>query len=123
MHYTWKVAYGEIDPSDVPARSNLTIEWDHGRIEDSRQAAREMVDLFGMAHIASLTSNHVMGKAIDMTITWKGDLVLTTPAPLYSKIQSQPRTGGNKELHEVGGTVFGVLKLVSDPPHWSFNGR
>ena len=29
----------------------------------------------------------------------------------------------NRELHEIGGTVFGVRKLLSDPPHWSYNGR
>ncbi len=123
MHYCWKVAYGEIDPKDVPKRSGLDIEWDHGDLEKSREAAKEMVNLFGMVHIAALGSNHIIGKAIDMTISWKDVLVMTQPAPLLTRIESLPRTGRNRELHETGATVFGVRKLVSDPPHWSHNGR
>jgi len=123
MHYSWKIAHGTIDPRDVPKRSGLNIEWDHGNIEKSRKAAEEMVNLFGMAHIASLTSNHIRGKAIDMNISWKDRLVLTQPSPLFIKIESTPRTGRNRELHKVGASVLGVRKLVSDPPHWSYNGR
>lgn len=123
MHYSWRVAYGEVDPKDVPKLTGLDIEWDHGAIDGSRQAAKEMVNLFGMAHIASLTSNHIRGKAIDMNISWKGILVLSRPVPLLTKIENLPRTGQNRELHETGSTVFGVRKLVSDPPHWSHNGR
>jgi hypothetical protein len=123
MHFSWKVAYGDIDPEDVPKRSGLNIEWDHGDPEVSRDAAKEMVNLFGMVHIASLNSNHIRGKAIDMNISWKGTLVLTRPAPLLKRIESLPRTGQNRELHEIGAMIFGVRKLVSDPPHWSHNGK
>jgi hypothetical protein len=123
MHYSWKVAYGEVEPKDVPKHGDLDIEWDHGDLEKSRKAAEAMVKLFGMAHIASLSSNHILGKAIDMNISWKGTLVMTRPAPLLTRIESRPRTGQNRELHEIGATVFGVRKLKSDPPHWSYNGR
>jgi hypothetical protein len=124
MHYSWQVAHGEIDPKDVPARSGVTIEWDHGDADRSRKGAEEMVQKFGMAHIASLTSNHIKGKAIDMSITWKDTLVLSRPAPLLTRIESTPRTGnGNRDLHQTGSDVFGVKKLRSDPPHWSYNGR
>ena len=123
MHYSWKVAYGEIDPGEVPKRAGVNIEWDHGELEASRKAAEEMVKLFNMAHIASLTSNHIAGKAIDMDIKWKGELVLTRPAPLLTRIEGNPRSGQNRQLHDIGAEVFGVRKLVSDPPHWSSNGR
>lgn len=123
MHFSWKVAYGDIDPWDVPKKTGLDIEWDHGDLATSRNAAKEMVSSFGMAHIASLTSNHIVGKAIDMTISWKNTLVLTRPAPLLAKIETRPLSGQNRELHEIGASVFGVRKLVSDPPHWSHNGR
>lgn len=123
MHYSWKVAYGEIDPKDVPKHGGLDIEWDHGDLKKSRKAAEEMVKLFNMAHIASLRSNHIRGKAIDMNIKWKGTLVISKPAPLLTRIESRPRTGRNRELHDIGATVFGVRKLVSDPPHWSHNGK
>jgi hypothetical protein len=123
MHYCWKVAYGEIDPADVPQRAGIHIIWDHGDVDESRKAAKEMVQLFGMAHIASLTSNHIKGKAIDMNVDWKGDLVLTKPTPVLARVEGQPRNGQNRELHRIGAEVYGVRKLVSDPPHWSFNGK
>lgn len=123
MHYSWKVAYGEIPARDVPKRSGLDIEWDHGDITKSRKAAKEMVELFNMAHAASLTSNHIRGKAIDMNISWKDMLVMSRPAPLLVKIENRPRTGQNRELQETASTVFGVRKHPSDPPHWSYNGR
>lgn len=123
MHFSWRIAHGDIDPKDVPKRSGVPIEWDHGDVGKSRDAAAEMVKLFGMAHVASLRSNHLAGKAIDMTISWQGELVLTKPAPLLARISSQPRSGQNKELHSIAADVFEVKKLVSDPPHWSVDGR
>ena len=83
----------------------------------------EMVKLFSMAHVASLTSNHIIGKAIDMTMSWKGTLVVMRPAPTLWRIETPPRNGQNRELHELGATLFDVHKLKSDPPHWSYNGR
>jgi hypothetical protein len=123
MHYSWKVAYGETDPSDVPSRGGIEIDWNHGDLENSREAAREMVRLFNMAHIASLSSNHIRGTAIDMNVSWKDVLEVSRPAPLLTRIESRPRNGQNGELHELGADVFGVRKLKSDPPHWSHNGR
>jgi len=123
MHYSWKVAYGDTEPEDVPKIPGATIDWDHGETAASRAAAMDMVKLFGMAHIASLTSNHITGKAIDMTISWKGTLRVTKPSPALWEIESTPHTGDNRELHELGQTLFDVRKLRTDPPHWSFNGR
>jgi hypothetical protein len=123
MHYSWRVAYGDIEPEDVPKRGGVDIEWDHGDLESSRNGAEEMVKLFGMAHIASLTSNHIRGKAIDMTISWRDALIIRRSGRIEAKIESGTRTGRNRELHEVAYSIFGVRKLLSDPPHWSQNGR
>jgi hypothetical protein len=123
MHYCWAVAYGEVAPADVPPVSGLDIEWDHGDLDKSREAAMEMVKAFHLAVKASLTSNHIRGKAIDMDISWKGELVLTRPSPLLCRIASQPTTGQNRELWEIAATAYSVKKLKNDPPHWSFNGR
>lgn len=123
MHYSWKVAYGETAPDDVPAIAGADIEWDHGDLEASRASAMEMVRLFNMAHIAALRSNHIAGRAIDMTISWKGELVLRRPAPLLTRIASRPTTGQNRELQDLAATTFEVRKLRNDPPHWSYNGR
>ena len=123
MHFSWLVAYGDIAPGDVPKRAGVDIDWDHGDLDKSREAAREMVNLFDMAHVAALNSNHIRGTAIDMNITWKDALVMTRPAPLLTRIESRPRSGQNRELQQLAAAVFEVRKLASDPPHWSANGR
>lgn len=125
MHYAWLVATGQIEPSRVPPRPGVIIDWDLGDDKASRKGAQEMVDLAGMAYVAALSSNHTRGTAIDMNISWKGSLTLKGPgsAPPW-QITSTPRTGaGNTDLHAVAATVFAIRKLKSDPPHWSFNGR
>lgn len=123
MHYSWRISHGSIHPTKVPRISGLRIDWDHGDVNKSRKAAREMVRLFRMAHIASTKSNHIYGKAIDMRITWRGNLQLRYPRSGWLwRISSKPRNGNNKALHWIGGQ-YGVRKLVSDPPHWSHNGR
>ena len=123
MHYSWKVAYGEVAPDEVPTFSGVRIIWDHGDAKASQAAAREMVNLFGMVHVAALKSNHIVGKAIDMDVSWKGSLSLSASGPGQTPIDSTPRSGQNKELHEIATTVFRVRKLASDPPHWSSNGK
>jgi len=122
MHYCWRIANGDIAPADVPAKTGVDIQWDHADDKVSRQAASEMVSLFGLVVRPSVTSNHISGLAIDMKITWKGDLHLG-PLRNRSCIIGGPRDGArNRELHEVGES-FGVRKLLKDPPHWSHNGR
>ncbi|MGW6196939.1 hypothetical protein ACWF0M_12400 [Kribbella sp. NPDC055110] len=127
MHYSWNVANGQIEPGRVPVKSGVLIDWDHGDDAASRKGAQEMVDLFHMAHIASLTSNHTRGTAVDMTIAWKAELSLPIPAHRGAslwRISTSPRTGASSiDLHEVGANIFGVRKLASDPPHWSKDGR
>lgn len=123
MHYSWKVAKGQMRASAVPAIAGLGIIWDHGDDKASAKAAQEMVDLFHMAHIASLTSNHISGKAIDMTISWNGTLNIARAGQRDSaQIRMGPRSGNNVELQRVGDT-YGVKKLRTDPPHWSINGH
>lgn len=122
MHYSWRVSRGEVAPKDVPALAGLAIRWDHGDLAKSRKGAREMSDLFGIAFQPSLTSNHIDGRAVDMTINWTGTIDVKDKAGKKRSL-STPRTGdANPELHAIGAT-FGVRKLLSDPPHWSDNGR
>lgn len=124
MHYSWRIAKMGLAPAQVPNISGLNIHWDHGNLAASQKGARQMVSLFNMAYNASVTSNHIKGLAIDMTITWKGDLTLKVPGQQDQvTIQSGPRNGAqNHQLHQVG-REFGVKKLFKDKPHWSFNGK
>ena len=124
MHYSWEVAHGSVAPADVPPKSGVSIDWDHGDLDASRKAAEEMVKAFGMAYTASLTSNHIAGKAVDMTISWKSKLILDIPLSCgVYEIADPPRTGQNRELWRYAEDYHAVKKLPSDPPHWSFNGR
>ena len=62
MHYSWKIAKGQINASQVPAEPGVNIVWDHGNDTKSKQAAQEMVNLFQIAHLSALTSRHIDGK-------------------------------------------------------------
>lgn len=116
MHYSWKVAHGQIAPNAVPAIDGCDIEWDHGDLTTSRAAAREMVRLFHIVFKPSLTSNHIQGTAVDMTITQPSSFSIVDAGGKTVKITSASL------LHQVGAS-YGVYKLASDPPHWSANGR
>jgi hypothetical protein len=122
MHYAWAIAHGEIKAAAIPAREGVAIQWDHGDEARSRKAAAEMVRLFGMVHQASLKSRHISGQAIDMTIRWSGTLTIKDRDGQEVSIASTPRSGDNKELHAVGAS-HGVIKLKTDPPHWSSDGK
>jgi hypothetical protein len=122
MHYSGKVAGGAVAPSAVPAKAGCPINWDHGNLARSKAAAQEMFHLFNIKFPASLTSLHIPGEAVDMTIGWTGILSITDATGRVHAIGA-PRSGEtNGELHAVGAT-YGVHKLLSDAPHWSSTGH
>lgn len=124
MHYSWKLAKGQTKAASIPKLSGLDIEWDHGDEKTSQQAAQEMIGPqgFDMDFIASLTSNHIKGLAIDMTISWNGELKIKDAKGKDVTIKTSPRNGQNKELHTVGKS-YGVVKHLTDRPHWSVDGK
>jgi hypothetical protein len=99
--------------------AGVDIIWDHPGALD---AARAMVHGYGMAFVAALTSNHTKGLAIDMDISWSGTLSLKDAAGATHVISTSPRDNSNPQLQDVGHS-YGVLKLKSDPPHWSSDGH
>lgn len=128
FHWSWKIALGKAKPSDATMMAGVDIEWDHGDAAKSKAAAKEMVNGFGLAvpprsNVApSLTSNHIAGKAIDMTITWKGTIKVKKKDGKSVDVKFVPKANSNTVLHTVGES-YGVKKLKSDEPHWSHNGR
>lgn len=128
MHWSWKIVNSGTNPADVPAMDGVAIEWDHGSQSASLQAARAMVNGFGIQNLQvppSLTSRHTEGRAIDMSITWNGTLRITNASGAVVEINTTPRTGMNTALHVVGAT-YGVRKYIggaSDRPHWSTDGH
>ena len=116
MHYSWTVAHGQTAPDKVPAIPGCDIVWDHGDVAISRAAAREMARLFHIAYKPSLTSNHIRGTAVDMTITRPAKFSMTNKAGKTVSV------GSSADLHAVGAS-YGVHKLLADPPHWSADGH
>jgi hypothetical protein len=129
MHWSFRIAKQGYDPAKVPAMTGVDIEWVHRNLaghvdlKASRSAASDMVSGYGIVYRPALSSRHTEGKAIDMTIVWSAaELKITPPKGTAVSIKSKPRDGGNTELHKVGKS-FGVIKHVSDPPHWSSDGH
>ena len=128
MHWSFLIHTGEVDPADVPPMTGVAIEWVHRRPSGapdavaSRAAASAMVDGYDIAFKPSLSSLHTVGKAIDMSIAWKGTLTIDQKNGKAKQIDTLPRSGLNPQLWAVGAT-YGVIKLASDKPHWSINGH
>ncbi|UYY59919.1 peptidoglycan-binding domain-containing protein [Sphingomonas sp. S2-65] len=122
MSHSWRIARGTLQPDDAPSILGVPIAWQHATPARSRAAAQEMADRFEIAFEPSLTSLHIEGRAIDMTISWAGTLRIRDHAGRLRSLTT-PRSGNtNRDLHAVGAS-YGVLKLLSDPPHWSETGR
>lgn len=125
MHYCHKVAYNNITPQQAQQatqKENIPINWVHtdssGNYSEkiSREKALEMVKAYGIAYPASLTSHHVRGNAIDITITWQSSFTIKDKTGEIHTIDI-PRNGAtNPQLREVGKT-YGVKRtLEKDPP-------
>jgi hypothetical protein len=57
-----------------------------------------------------------------MIITWVGEIEVKKKDGSIVKISYNPNPNLNTVLHEVGKS-YGVIKLTSDAPHWSINGK
>ena len=122
MHYCYLVAKGQIAPGAVPKNPDCDIIWDHGDPTRSRAGAQRMVELFAIKYAPSLTSRHIEGLAVDMTIGWTGTLAIADAAGRTVEIGA-PRNGAdNGALHRVGKS-YGMIKLLADDPHWSSDGH
>lgn len=120
MHWAWQIARLGFDPSDVPPMKGVEIIWDHDGAGD---AAEAMVEGYGMAVMAVLSSEHTQRDAIDMTITWQTDVLVIRDIHGNGVTLSGPKNGGeNERLWDIG-RGYGLIKLVSDHPHWSLNGH
>lgn len=87
-----------------------------------------MVASYGMSDLKvapTLRSRHTERKAIDMTIGWKKNWLITGTDGNKVTINTEPRSGMNEDLHTVGAG-YGVIKFWkgdADKPHWSADGR
>lgn len=128
FHWSWKIFTEKCKPSDPNTMVGVDIQWDHGDLAKSKAGAGQMVTGFGLATpprstvAPALVSNHIAGKAVDMDITWTGEIKVKNKDDSESSVTFSSNVNTNVALHAVGAT-YGVKKLVTDAPHWSFNGR
>jgi D-alanyl-D-alanine dipeptidase len=102
MHYACMIAQGQMPPDAVPPMEGVDIQWDLGDPMATRTAASDMTKGYGIVYPAALVSRHTQRRAVDMMIT------------------SFHLTG--QALWDMG-RGFGIIKLVSDAPHWSDDGH
>ena len=122
MHYAWRVAREGLAPTAVPVMEGVDIEWAHvdgnGVSNNSAavQAARDMVAGYRIVHPPSLTSRHTERRAIDMTISG------AIGKSIRNASGQESIANPSADLHRIG-RGYGVVKLLSDPPHWSDDGH
>ena len=129
MHWCFGVANENVDPENVPEMTGVDIDWVHRdkdgkkNLDASKLAASQMVNGYGIAFRPALTSRHTEGKAIDMDITWTtAELKMKDGTGKDAVIKSGTKDNSNPELQKIGKS-YGVIKLASDPPHWSSDGH
>jgi hypothetical protein len=123
MHWCCMIANSGQDPAAVPPMGGVDIDWSHdGEVSDARGAAAAMKSAYEIKFPAALVSRHTQRRAIDMTISWQGTLNIIDFNGQERVISMPPRSGSNQALVDVGRS-FGVIKLMTDPPHWSDDGH
>ena len=116
MHYSNKIAKGKIAAAKVPAMAGVEIDWVHDTEARSKEAAVAMVNAYQIVFQPALKSRHTVGAAIDMKVSKIIGKSVKNADGTSAKIDVL------SDLHAVGQT-YGVIKLITDPPHWSDNGR
>lgn len=122
MHFACMIGSGQ-DPAQVPPMPGVDIDWScGGDIVLARHNARAMMAGYGIAFPAALQSRHTQRRAVDMNITISD----------HPKVPYKFKDAAGKywsfgpldtaSLYKFGAT-FGVIKLVTDPPHWSDDGH
>ena len=116
MHYCSKLSKGEIAAASIPAMEGVNIEWVHSTEVASKAAATAMAGGYGIVYPPALISNHSKRTAIDVVISGMVGKTIANATGTRVTIAQQ------SDLNAVGAT-YGVIKLVSDPPHWSDDGH
>lgn len=122
MHYAWAIGKDGLSPVGIEKKAGVDIDWAHldvsGKSDHAAavQAAKDMVKGYAMAHIAVLVSRHTQKRAVDMTIHGIIGKSIKDASGTATTINAL------KDLNPVGKS-YGVIKLVSDAPHWSDDGH
>lgn len=117
MHWSCMIGQGGQSPSAVPSMPGVDIDWTHGGDRAKAKAgARAMMAGYNIAFPAALVSRHTQRRAIDMTVHFRGAAMVKDAHGVAHPSAS------THDLIPIGAS-FGVIKLESDPPHWSDDGH
>jgi hypothetical protein len=129
MHWSFCIAREDFDPAQVPAMPGVNIDWVHRDEKGNtflaacKLAAEQMVQGYDIAFKPVLVSRHTQGLAIDMNIAWtRVALIIVDVNGKKIRISGGNKDGSNPKLQDVGKS-YGIIKLESDPPHWSSDGH
>lgn len=128
MHFAYCIAKQLTPPQGIPGQPGVDVVWAHPTDDESRQAAQQMCDGYGIDALQvppALGSRHTQGKAIDMIIGWNGTLTIRKADGTMAAIASTPRDSTNPDLIAVGKT-YGVIHFLhpaQDRVHWSTDGH
>jgi hypothetical protein len=110
-------------PSAATPMAGVDIDWMHrGDTAAAKSAAAAMVKGYDIAFPAVLVSRHTEKRAIDMTITWTGTLNAKDASGTVHAIPATATNAQNPGLIALGKS-YKVIKLATDPPHWSDDGH
>jgi hypothetical protein len=122
MHFS-KAIHEGMSPAAVPKRFDVPIQWVHPKKSDSVAAATAMFNAYGIRGPVALNSNHIVGHAIDMFITFSGSPTIRDGSGKAVRLTG-PNDPDNASVVRLGRT-FGVIRgsgISGDPEHWSING-
>ena len=128
MHWAWRIAKESFDPRRVPEMSGIRITWWHGDIYASQDAARAMVEAYGIEDLKAappVDSPHVRGDGVDMSVAWDGVIPIQDAGGIEHVITSDAMDGVNEELLAVAETygLFYGNNFHETWLHYSVDGR
>lgn len=95
MHWSWRIVNDDVDPATIPPQPGVEIEWQHSTAQASIDAARRMVDGLSIRRLRTkpaLRSQHNVGLAIDMSISWTGTVSVKDALGKVVQINTGPRS-------------------------------
>jgi len=151
MHWSYKIVKEgtpatEADQDENRPKGVTDIRWAHSDehgVYDPAASVRAAAALYHALGVSerlavepSLISDHIAGRAVDMTTTWHKDSItirkLDGSEVVIQTTGADERTDDNPDLHEVAES-YGVIHFASqkgakslpagDKSHWSYNGR
>lgn len=126
MHWSFQIGRAHQDPEYVPPIPGVDIDWTHqGDLGAAVAAAEAMIAAYGIVYAPALQSRHTQRLAIDMSISWQRGTISVRAANgviMQCNGLNTPRNGSNPSIISVGRS-YNVIKLISDIPHWSSDGR